>query len=86
MNYSIKYGKFVGSTEHNMRQIRPDLDIRSAPVYTGCGCSECIFMKMNTVENITDAIKNGRGLKINYLSDLDITKAYKPITRMMEYA
>ena len=71
---------------YNMKQLRPDLDIRSAPVYTGCKCSVCPFMKKNTVENITAAIKNGKGLKINYLSDLDIMKAYKPIARMMEYA
>jgi len=80
---------FVATEEgllYNMRELRPDLDIRLAPTYSGCQCNACPFMKKNTVENITDAIKNGRGLKIDYLSDLDIMKAYKPIARMMEYA
>ena len=80
---------FVATEEgllYNMRQLRPDLDIRLAPTYSGCQCNACPFMKKNNVENITDAIKNGKGTKIDYLSDLDIMKAYKPIARMMEYA
>lgn len=80
---------FVATEEgllYNMRELRPDLDIRLAPTYSGCQCNACPFMKKNNVENITEAIKNGSGLKINYLSDLDIEKAYKPIARMMEYA
>ena len=80
---------FVATEEgllYNMRQLRPDLDIRLAPTYSGCQCNVCPFMKKNNVENITDAIKNGKGTKIDYLSDLDIMKAYKPIARMMEYA
>jgi len=71
---------------YNMRELRPDLDIRLAPTYSGCACNACPYMKKNNVDNITDAIKNGNGLKIDYLSDLDILKASKPIARMMEYA
>lgn len=79
---------FVATEEgllYNMKKLRPDLDIRLAPTYSGCQCNACPYMKMNNVDNITAAIKTGKGLKIQ-LSDLDIMKAYKPIARMMEYA
>lgn len=71
---------------YNMRELRPDLDIRLAPTYSGCQCNACPYMKMNHTENVAEAIKTGKGLKIDYLSDSDIEKAYKPIARMMEYA
>jgi quinolinate synthase len=80
---------FVATEEgllYNMRELRPDLDIRLAPTYSGCQCNACPYMKMNNVDNIAAAIKTGKGLNIDYLSDLDIEKAYKPIARMMEYA
>jgi quinolinate synthase len=80
---------FVATEEgllYNMRQLRPDLDIRLAPTYTGCACNACPYMKMNKTTNVNDAIKYGRGLKIDYLSDLDIMKALKPIQKMMYYA
>ena len=80
---------FVATEEgllYNMRELRPDLDIRLAPTYSGCQCNACPYMKMNNVDNIKAAIETGKGLKIDYLSDLEITKAYKPIARMMEYA
>ena len=79
---------FVATEEgllYNMRKLRPDLDIRLAPTYSGCQCNACPYMKMNNVDNVTAAIKTGKGLRIQ-LSDLDIEKAYKPIARMMEYA
>jgi quinolinate synthase len=79
---------FVATEEgllYNMRELRPDLDIRLAPTYSGCQCNACPYMKMNSVQNVNDAIKYGKGKKIN-LSDLEILKAMKPIQRMMEYA
>ena len=75
-----------GTSYYNMRELRPDLDIRLAPTYSGCQCNACPYMKMNHTENVAEAIKSGKGLKIDYLSDSDIEKAYKPIARMMEYA
>ena len=40
---------------YNMRLARPDLDIRQAPIYAGCQCNSCPYMKMNTIE----AVKTG---------------------------
>jgi len=79
---------FVATEEgllYNMRQLRPDLDIRQAPTYAGCQCNACPYMKLNTPDNVLDAVKNGNGKRIS-LSDLEISKAIKPILRMMEYA
>jgi len=70
---------------HNMRSDRPDLDIRQAPIYSGCQCNSCPYMKYNSIKNITDSINIGTGLKIDYLSDGIIEKAKKPIIKMMEF-
>ena len=59
---------------HNMRKIRPLLDIRQAPVYNGCHCNSCPYMKLNTVEKTMAAIKHGKGVKIDYLNPRFIFK------------
>lgn len=69
----------------NMRQARPDLDIRQAPMYTGCRCFECKFMKQNTVELVQNSINGTAGIKIDYLTDKMIADAIKPIERMLEF-
>jgi len=80
---------FVATEEgllYNMRELRPELDIRQAPTYSGCQCNQCPYMKLNTVEKVKAAADFGIGTKIDYLTDEDIENALKPINRMMEYA
>jgi len=52
---------------HNMREARPDLDIRLAPTYSGCQCNACPYMKKNTVEAVQAAIDGYTGLGTNQL-------------------
>ena len=75
---------FVATEEgllYNMRELRPELDIRQAPIYSGCQCNSCPYMKKNTV----DLIQNGQGVKIDYLSDELMERARLPIERMLEF-
>jgi len=68
----------------NMKQLRPDLDIRQAPIYTGCQCNSCPFMKLNDVQKVLMA-KSGVGTKIDYLSTELMDKARVPIERMLNF-
>lgn len=70
---------------YNMRQARPDLDIRQAPIYTGCKCNSCPYMKLNTVDAVIAAQTGMGGLVIDYLSDEIIESARKPIERMLNF-
>lgn len=69
---------------YNMREERPELDIRQAPVYSGCQCNQCPYMKLNTVKKVLMA-SAGIGLKIDYLSDEQMELARTPIERMLEF-
>lgn len=71
---------------YNMRTARPDLDIRQAPIYTGCKCNSCPYMKLNTVKAIKQAQEGTGGLVIDYLSDEIIEKGRKPIERMLKFS
>jgi len=71
---------------HDMRRLRPSLDIRSALGYNGCMCSSCPFMKMNTMEAVQAAIDGTGGTPIDYLSNSIIEQARKPIERMLEFS
>lgn len=66
---------------YNMRKARPELDIRQAPIYSGCQCNACPYMKKNTV----DLIQSGQGVKIDYLSDELMERARLPIERMLHF-
>ena len=70
---------------HNMRELRPGLVFKQAPTYTGCQCNQCPYMKLNTQRKVFDAAMNGIGSRIDYLSDLQIKRAYRPIERMLEF-
>ena len=52
---------------YNMKLARPDLDIRQAPIYAGCQCNQCPYMKLNTIEAVKRA-QAGEGVKIDYLT------------------
>jgi quinolinate synthase len=70
---------------YNMRQLRPDLNIQQAPIYSGCQCNTCPYMKRNTVDLVRRA-QQGEGFKIDYLDDHTMEKARLPIERMLAFS
>jgi quinolinate synthase len=54
--------KFIVATEtgilHQMRKARPEVELIQAPVEGSCGCNDCPFMKLNTLENLLFALEN----------------------------
>jgi quinolinate synthase len=70
---------------HNMRQLRPELNIQQAPIYSGCQCNACPYMKRNTVDLVKGA-QQGTGFIINYLDDATMNKARIPIERMLTFS
>lgn len=70
---------------YNMHLARPDLKIEQAPIYAGCQCNQCPYMKMNSVEMVKRA-QQGEGLSIDYLSDTQMDAARLPIERMLEFS
>jgi len=79
---------FIATEEgllHNMRQLRADINLQLAPIYSGCQCNACPYMKRNTVELIKKA-QQGNGFEINYLDEETINKAVKPIERMLDFS
>jgi len=70
---------------YNMGLARPDLDLRQAPIYAGCQCNSCPYMKMNTIEAVKQA-QQGHGLRIDYLSPEQMDAARLPIERMLEFS
>lgn len=79
--------EYIVATEsgilHQMRKRNPHKTfIPAPPLDSTCGCSECIFMKLNTLQKIYDSLKEEK-----YEITLDpeiIEKAGKPIRRMLE--
>ena len=57
---------------YNMRLARPELDLRQAPIYAGCQCNSCPYMKLNTTEALKRA-QQGLGVVIDYLTPEQIT-------------
>lgn len=82
------FGTIYVATEegllYNMKELRPDLDIRQAPTYSGCQCNSCPYMKRNTVE-LVEAAQQGKGFKIDYITDEMRELALKPVERMLEF-
>ena len=70
---------------YNMHEARPDLDLRQAPVYTGCQCNSCPYMKLNTVDAVRRA-QAGEGTVIDYLTTAQMDAARLPIERMLEFS
>jgi quinolinate synthase len=70
---------------YNMSQLRPELDIRQLPVYEGCQCNVCPYMKRNTPKLVREA-QAGQGFKIDYLDTATMDAARKPIERMLEFS
>jgi quinolinate synthase len=42
---------------YNMRLARPELDIRQAPIYAGCQCNSCPYMKMNSLDALLGVLR-----------------------------
>jgi quinolinate synthase len=70
---------------YNMGLARPDLDLRQAPIYAGCQCNSCPYMKLNTIESVQNA-QQGIGLEIDYLSQEQMDAARIPIERMLDFS
>lgn len=69
---------------YNMKMARPALDIRQAPIYKGCQCNSCPYMKLNTVASVKRA-QQGIGFEVDYLSEEIMNKARVPIERMLNF-
>ena len=68
---------------HQMKKENPGKTyIPVPPIDSTCGCSECSFMKLITVEKILNCIKNETPEIV--IERETLVKAQKPIRRMME--
>jgi quinolinate synthase len=89
LDYSIMSAckEFIVATEHGiihqMQKANPRKTfIPAPPLDSSCGCADCGFMKLNTLEKIADTLEN---LSNEILVDEDIrVKAEKPILKMLE--
>jgi quinolinate synthase len=82
-----KADTFIVATEvgiiHQMKKENPQKNfIPAPPIDSTCGCSECSFMKLITIEKIYSCLKNEKP-EITIDHKL-LIKAQKPIIRMME--
>lgn len=54
--------KFIVATEegifHQMKKSRPDVTILQAPIDESCGCNQCPYMKLNSLEKIRNALRD----------------------------
>jgi quinolinate synthase len=68
---------------HQMKKENPGKKyIPAPPIDSTCGCSECAFMKMITIEKILNCLKNEK--PEIFIENEILLKARKPILRMME--
>lgn len=79
--------EFIVATEsgiiHQMKLFCPDKKFIPAPPNDStCGCNECSFMRLNTLEKLYDCLKNETPA-IEIPEDIRI-KAEKPILKMLE--
>ncbi len=79
--------KYIVATEsgiiHQMKKAKPEKEfIPAPPLDSTCGCNDCKFMKLNTLEKIYMSLKNEQ-FEVNLTEEL-IKKAYLPLKRMLE--
>ena len=66
---------------HQMRKLRPDAELVPIPADSGCNCSLCPYMKLNTVEKLYLAL---RDLQPEITLDEDLRlRALAPVQRML---
>jgi len=87
LNYVAKDSAktFIVATEagilHQMRQRRPDAELIPAPADSGCNCSLCPYMKLNSLEKLYLCL---RDLQPEIRLDEAVrVKALKPLERML---
>ena len=87
LNYVAKDNAraFIVATEagilHQMRQRRPDAELIPAPADSGCNCSLCPYMKLNSLEKLYLCL---RDLKPEIQLDEALRgKALRPLERML---
>lgn len=79
--------EYIVATEsgilHQMKKQNPDKSFLPAPpIDSTCGCSDCKFMKMHTLQKIYESLRDEKyEIKLN--EEL-IFKAVKPIRKMLE--
>ena len=79
--------KFIVATEsgilHEMQKASPDKEFIPAPPNDStCGCNDCNFMKLNTLEKLRNCLRDGTP-EINVDPEI-AAKAVKPIEKMLE--
>lgn len=83
---TAKAKKLIVATEagilHPMRKAAPDKELIAAPGAGTCQCSQCPYMKLNTLEKIYLALRDLRP-EITMPGSLRV-KALRPIERMLE--
>jgi quinolinate synthase len=89
LNYTIKSkdNRFIVATEsgilHQMKKSSPGKIFMPAPsVDATCGCNDCSYMKLNTLEKLYLTLKHEQPEVI--LKEEIMDKARKPILRMLE--
>ena len=88
LDYTIKNSaeKFIVATEtgilHQMRRASPEKIFLIVPTDETCGCNDCKYMKMNTLEKIYNSLLNEKPEIL--LSENVMEKAKKPILRMLK--
>ena len=89
LNYakSSESKQFIVATEsgilHQMRKSCPEKEfIAAPPIDSTCGCNDCNYMKLNTLEKLRDCLRDG---KPEIIVDKTIAeRARRPIERMLE--
>ncbi|PCJ80682.1 MAG: quinolinate synthase [Bacteroidetes bacterium] len=82
--------EYIVATEvgilHKMKQLAPDKKFIPAPIYANntCACSECPYMKLNTLEKIYNCMKNEQP-QIN-VEESTRQAAAKSLDRMLSLA
>lgn len=80
-------GQFIVATEsgilHQMKKECPDKEfIAAPPMDSTCGCNDCNFMKLNTLEKLRNCLRDGKPeIKVD---EAIIERALLPIERMLE--
>jgi quinolinate synthase len=76
---------FIVGTEagilHQMHKVRPDAELVPIPVDSGCNCSLCPYMKLNTLEKLYLALRDLRP-EIE-LDEATRLRALAPVQRML---
>src|SRR6266852_3653367 len=77
---------FIVATEvgilHLMSKVRPDAELIPAPPSSGCNCSICPYMRLNSLEKLYLCMRD-RSPEITLPEDLRV-RALRPVQKMLE--